>query len=189
MQRPTSLKEAADALEMPLNSLHYYVQKFLTLGLLEVTSVQKRGGRPIKRYKAAAEAFFVPFSAFDHADLHEHLRERDASLWPLLHRSAAAFYASQAAGAVWGRRFEWRNGRLEAHTGPAPDTPFDLLDFLAKENTPAFLLSWDLTHLSLDEAKAFQRELIALGERFGGRAETGQSYLVHVALVPLVKSA
>lgn len=119
MRHPTSLKEAADALEMPLNSLHYYVQKFLTLGLLEVTSVQKRGGRPIKRYKAAAEAFFVPFSAFDHADLNEHLRERDASLWPLLHRSAAAFYASQAAGAVWGRRFEWRNGRLEAHTGPA----------------------------------------------------------------------
>lgn len=186
MQRPTSLKEAADALETPLNTLYYYVQRFVASGLLTVATVQRRGGRPIKRYRAVAEAFFVPFSATPHADLHEYLRERDAALWPLLHRSAAAFYASQAAaGAVWGRRFEWPNGRLEAHTGPAPDTPFELLEFLAQETTPAFLLSWDLTQLEPDDAKAFQRELLGLYERYGGRAGTGQRYLVHMALVPL----
>lgn len=103
-----------------------------------------------------------------------------------MYRAAAEVYASQGGEAEWGGRFEWRNDRLEAHTGPTPSVAFDLLEELAREDAPAFPLSWDLTRLPFEDAKAFQHELLELVRRYGGRGGTDQPCLVQLALVPTV---
>ena len=58
--RERSLAEAGRALAMPLNRLSHHVGTFLRLGLLVMVRAQKRAGRPIRYYRACADAFRVP---------------------------------------------------------------------------------------------------------------------------------
>ena len=50
---------------LSLSLLHYHVGRLRRLGLIEIESEEPRHGRPVKRYRACAERFFVPaaFSA------------------------------------------------------------------------------------------------------------------------------
>jgi hypothetical protein len=60
--RDASVAELVPQSGLSMRTLHYQVVRLETLGLLKIASTTKRGGRPIKRYTAAAEAFFVPES-------------------------------------------------------------------------------------------------------------------------------
>jgi predicted ArsR family transcriptional regulator len=57
--RDASISELVAESGLSMRALHYQVVRLMTLGLLKVASRTKRGGRPIKRYTATAEAFFV----------------------------------------------------------------------------------------------------------------------------------
>lgn len=54
-----SLGEAARAANLDLKRLHHHAQRLVQLGLLKVSSIRPRAGRPIKMYRAAADAFFI----------------------------------------------------------------------------------------------------------------------------------
>jgi predicted ArsR family transcriptional regulator len=58
--RERSLKQLAEATGMPLNLLHSHIGRLLDLGLVRVVRRERRHGRPVKIYRAVAEAFFVP---------------------------------------------------------------------------------------------------------------------------------
>jgi hypothetical protein len=58
--RDASVSELVSESGLSLRRLHYQVVRLVKLGLLKIASRTRRGGRPIKRYTAAAEAFFVP---------------------------------------------------------------------------------------------------------------------------------
>jgi hypothetical protein len=60
--RDASLSELVAESGLSMRTLHYQVVRLVKLGLLKIASRTKRGGRPIKRYTATAEAFFVPES-------------------------------------------------------------------------------------------------------------------------------
>lgn len=60
--RDASVSELVSESGLSLQTLHYQIVRLRTLGLLKIASRTRRGGRPIKRYTAAAEAFFVPES-------------------------------------------------------------------------------------------------------------------------------
>ncbi len=49
-----------------LNLVHHHVSRFLSLGLVEVTRLEARAGRPIKYYRAIADRFFVQASLLSH---------------------------------------------------------------------------------------------------------------------------
>lgn len=53
------LTQFSDLVGRDLKCLHYHVTELRKLGLLVVAREQRRGGRPIKFYKAVAEEFFV----------------------------------------------------------------------------------------------------------------------------------
>jgi DNA-binding transcriptional ArsR family regulator len=55
-----SLTELASISGLELKRLHYHVIALQKMGLLVVTREQRRAGRPVKIYRAIAEAFFVP---------------------------------------------------------------------------------------------------------------------------------
>jgi hypothetical protein len=60
--RDASISELVAQSGLSMRTLHYQVVRLVELGLLKVASRTRRGGRPIKRYTAAAEVFFVPES-------------------------------------------------------------------------------------------------------------------------------
>jgi hypothetical protein len=60
--RDASVSELVAESGLSMRTLHYQVVRLVKLGLLKIASRTRRGGRPIKRYTAAAEAFFVPES-------------------------------------------------------------------------------------------------------------------------------
>ncbi len=80
---PLSLKEASTLSNIELKRLHYYVRRLVEAGLIEVTSIRPRAGRPIKMYRAVASAFLVSNAALPRQSTDEltqelrHLLERD----------------------------------------------------------------------------------------------------------------
>lgn len=58
--RGQSLTELSQSVDVAVKRLHYHVTVLVKIGLLVVGDVVPRAGRPIKRYAAVAEAFYVP---------------------------------------------------------------------------------------------------------------------------------
>lgn len=57
--RERSVAEMAKATGLDIKRLHYHVTALRKLGLIRVARTQRRAGRPIRLYRAAADAFFV----------------------------------------------------------------------------------------------------------------------------------
>jgi hypothetical protein len=173
LRTTSSASEAATALDGDLDEVYYRVRKLSRLGLLEVASTEKRAGRPIKRYRAAADAFFVPFALLPHETLARALADSE--------RFSAERRADATAGALlamtddpyaWGFRLDRdADGAVSAFWGPREATPdFDVLAyFLAPGRPPVYGTNVDLA-LSEEEAKRLQAELHELVERWTTRS-------------------
>lgn len=61
--RERTLSQAAADLDLSLSALTYWVGRLIAAGLLTVARRERRRGSPIKRYRATADAFFVPNAA------------------------------------------------------------------------------------------------------------------------------
>ncbi len=162
MGRERSLSEAAEALAMPLNRLAYHVGALLRLGLVGIVRERKRAGRPIRFYRAVADAFLVPAAATG--------RRPGAGLSAEMR--AAIDQAELLAGAsdmivaldAGGRPIMTRHG-AEAAT--------DACEY------------WRVLALTRSEAQALAAELGALLRRYEGKPGKGKrTYLAHGALAP-----
>ena len=58
--RDASIAELVAERRQSMSSVHYHVHRLHRLGLLKVAARTARAGRPIRRYTAAADVFFVP---------------------------------------------------------------------------------------------------------------------------------
>jgi hypothetical protein len=151
-------------LGLPLARVHYHARRLAGLGLLRVVRSQKRGGRPIRIYRASASAYFVPLAllpARPQPELDDALRaslERD--------RAASSAGLIVAAGA---------EGRITVrHVGGAGDA----------------LNVWLSLPLTAAQARTLREELRALLERFAAAATRGRShrpYILHAALAPRLR--
>jgi DNA-binding Lrp family transcriptional regulator len=136
--RARSVKEAADALGRDLDAVLYRVRRLAAAGLLEVAAIQPRAGRPIRRYRAVHDDWFVPFEALPYADLEETFLEVHAEHTARAARAAARWLADRpwagyrigvdAAGRMWMRGAAEDDDALG--TGPprslaGPDGPLD----------------------------------------------------------------
>jgi hypothetical protein len=63
--RDRTLSEVARESGASLSLLHYHVRRFVSLGLLRETGEERRAGRPMKRYTAAADQFTVAGELLD----------------------------------------------------------------------------------------------------------------------------
>ncbi len=55
-----SLQDLARNTGLSLSLLHYHVGRLRSLGLVRIAKVERRSGRPVKRYRVVAASFFVP---------------------------------------------------------------------------------------------------------------------------------
>lgn len=180
---PRSVSEVARETGEKPNTVLRRVQRLLALELLEVAEARPRAGRPLRRYRATADVFFVPFEATGAEDLEAALAERDA-YWERLLRRHVVRARSEAMG-VWGTRiYRDARGRVQVQTAVSPDANASMLD----DGMPAALSAWrDQVWLDHADAKALQRELYDLVQRYQ-RARGAQRYVVHVGLAALVGS-
>lgn len=65
IEKEHSLAELARTMQIDIRRMHYHVLALVRLGLLTVSRECSRAGRPIKMYRATADAFFVPDSVAD----------------------------------------------------------------------------------------------------------------------------
>ncbi len=160
MGRERSLSEAAGALSIPLNLLAYHVGRLLGLGLLRIVREQKRAGRPIRYYRAAADSFLIPAAAMGRrvgdgltTELRTALDRADT-----LAGASDMLVVLDEAGTP---RLERRGGNVDA----------DACEY------------WRVLILDRDQARLLTRDLRALLRRYEGTPGRGKRpYLAHVGL-------
>ncbi len=183
------MSEAARVLGVKLNAMQYRVGQLLELGLLEVVGSAKRKGRAVKLYGPTAGEFFVPFAATPHATVEEMIR-RLSSLGEFLTHAVATLTAQSDSWGVLvsvdpsGREspLTVKLTPIDAQGVPAPRPRKTLLT----SSTPAVWSGEVLMKLDAETAKALQRELADLTERFEQRqCADGQPYYVVLGMTPI----
>ncbi|MBX3142595.1 MAG: helix-turn-helix transcriptional regulator [Trueperaceae bacterium] len=188
--RERSVSQVAAELGASISGVLYRVRQFERLGLVVRSRVEPRAGRPIVHYRSAADGYFVPFRATSvpnqealaaHAFMR--LREQlDASI-------GRAWVEGFGDGHPIGIQvYRSRQGRVARNIAPDPDQTEGEgpLDALLATSAPAVWDSWSTLNLGRDEAKALQRELAELMQRYRGSGGAGHGrYMVRVAMAPL----
>lgn len=185
MKRALSLNEAAQELGVKLPKLLYHVKRFLELGLLEVACVERRNGRPVKRYRSTAKTFFVPFHVTPSETLERLLSELTAYDTKRFHREAA--YTLQNISPTWGLHvaLHGEDGVSYALT-PDREGLKPLLDVLFGPDAPAILSTEGTLKLTFETAKALQKELDELYKRYREQqSDKGKPYAYRLGLTPL----
>lgn len=166
----------AETHHLTLNAAFRKVKQFETLGLLRVLGRERRAGRPVKRYACTASSFFVPSNLMP---LVETLTESFSSYQAVMNE-AFVRHAQTPPNPVGGLLIEARGGELWM----LPATPSGERWTPHVPGTPAIHHASGALMLDYDQARALQRELVALFDRY--RAARGShAYLMHLFLTPL----
>ena len=184
--RDCTADQVAGEMGISLNTLLYQIKRLLKLGFLEITQEIPRRGRSIKRYRAVAEIFFIPFDATHFAMPADMLMREFEPLYKkfLEHflQAAMQMVNLQTAKEIGISVSQNEDGRLVVRHGPHPLKPIDLNPL--EPTAPAILSLWeDQLRLDFTDAKAFQLELFELLERYKAKDGSG-SYITHIALAP-----
>jgi hypothetical protein len=179
--RERSVAEAAEAQRLGLDATLYRVRRLHRAGLLVHSGTRPRAGRPVKLYRAAHDAWFVPFEALPYADLEETFLELHVAHARALARAAARALRDSA----WsGYRIERDDdGRLGMRGVRADGAAFD--GAAAAAGTTDAMVE---IRLAPDDALRLNEELAALVQRYValGRADEGPpNRAVLYASVPL----
>ena len=188
IKRPLSLSDAAKELGVKLPKLSYHVKRFLTLGLLEVTATERRGGRSVKLYQSAAQHFSVPFYLTSSETLEQLVTELTALENRRFRRELAralqnfvpdwSFYVScNESNSV---SFSLKPDKKYLAQGMTTDS------LLLDRNEPAIVSNEGRMLLDFDTAKKFQHDLVELYERYMGlQKANGQAYAFRLGITPM----
>lgn len=183
LRRERSVTAAAAMLGVDANRVLHRVRRLEKLGLLRVSRLEPRAGRPIKHYRAVADEFFVPHEAVSDRTLEEVMLAIDEGLRHLFYESYAAVLRGEVAFEGWGWRvFGGEDERLIVEFAAGPGEPLDTL----ADHSPALVDHWGMLALSFPEAKALKGELEALWRRYR-TGSGGSMYLVRLGLTPMAR--
>lgn len=176
--------------------MYYRVRKLERLGILQVVNEEKRKGRPIKHYRAAARAFFAPFAVLPHETFERALVDS----WRIFEDRRAAGAARALLASFddlhrWGFRVNVNDeGAVMAVWGPRDIGPdWDDATFMQEVDRPAVYGRNTSLLLSRSEAKALQREpndfatrwmLRSRENRAGGGEGAMAEHLLGLSLAP-----
>ena len=143
-----------------LSLLDYHLRKLTGLGLVRMTRQIRRAGRPVKSYRATADAFFVP-----------------AELNPALCARAAANRLRLAL-----ERARSRSLRGVLFTTEAGRPRMQIVEH-EERRAPTTEL-WLEVEMTASGAEALASELRALFRRHQSRARGLRRYILHAAIAP-----
>lgn len=160
--RERSLSDLRGELRQPLAKLHYHVGRLLEAGLVTVSRIEPRAGRPIRFYRAVAERFLVP---------QESLAELPGERWAaelreLLQRSRGPVRLRYGADA---------SGRMTVN-----------LVRTEEDAQPRNFEAWRILSLSARQRATLAKDLAEVLERYAeAEPEAGAlPYLTHAAFAP-----
>ena len=190
-----TVSQAAAEVGCNLDTMLYRVKTFLAAGLLQVTRLEPRAGRPIKHYRSTHDAYLVPLRVTPYADVEERLRVQMQAGHDTLLRGTARVLRHRNQE---GRRVYRRHDTGEVWQESAGDTMLEF-DFLDPESLRAHFETYrgpvaeafgDELLLTDEEAKAFLLEFYALWLRYQGKENepTREPYYFSLGLVPLEPS-
>lgn len=182
----TALSDAAQTLNIKLPNLHYHVDRFVKFGLLEITGVKPRNGRPVKLYRTTARAFFVPFEVTPSETLERLLGELTAGETRRFHREIAR--ALQNISPTWGLYMALSESDSVSFslTPDAEGNTRPFFDVLFGPEAPAIISTEGTLYLDFGTAKAFQKELLELSQRYSQQQKPeGKSYAYRLGLTPV----
>jgi predicted transcriptional regulator len=181
--RERSVAEVARQLNLAINTVSYRVQMLQRLGLIRESRTEGRRGRPVRYYRAVADAFFVPLKRTALPDLAAMIDAWSQSLQMLYTESMAQVLLDQ--GGEWGVRISREgNGQLLIAPARRPEYFYDYFN----EDAPAILEGWFDFWLDSADAKAMQQDLMALYFKYYGRKGTTR-HLMRIGLTPIPKDA
>lgn len=167
-----TLGTAARAAKVPASSLAYWVQRFLKAGLIEVTRVVPRAGKPIPYYRAVTSEFRVPWDAMPPGVRDEFLtRGRRGAFERFITASNQASALTSTSGL-----------RISAHDDRGIELNVDERDNDANPSTEW----WGSVSLTDDEAAEVRRLLDDVRTRFSrDRDDPGRTpYLMVLGFAP-----
>lgn len=175
-----SVAQLAQTLHAPLNAVHHRVRRLVAAGLVHETRAEPRHGRPIRHYRATADAYLVPYDATplttveDLIGLHETGFAR-RFLSAVVHTGRRLVVNERDIGLRVFRDGDAVTVDITPRAGE-----FTLDEFLHPD-APVLLLNWGELHLNRDDAKAMQRELHALHARYAAKGGP-ERYLFRLGL-------
>lgn len=182
LQGETSLSDAAAALGgMKLSTLHRRVRQMVTLGLLEETRTETRGGHRVRLYRATHREFVVPLERTSSVDLESFVTAGLQNASNRLARGTAK--EMRRCSPDWGLRI-FDSGGADA---------FQQVVALGENGDYRGLERRDFygdcgVRLDPDTARAFRAELHALYEKYlelpASKVE-GDGYFLTVGFTPL----
>ena len=183
-----SLQQISNALEWPLNTCKYQLERLRQAQLVTCTREEARAGRAIRYYRAVASQFFVPYAltpAMTPATLLEQEYAPKAkrfahNLTSVALKAREAQLEFNSGEFDWGVRFSLENGKIRQHAALEEAAQWN---FLADDD-PAVIDVWDEgLMLSRQDAKALQLELCHLFAKY--RAKMGETvYTLRLGLTP-----
>ncbi len=180
--RELTVTQAAAEIGVRPNTLLYAVRRMQKAGLLQVVQTIQRKGRAVKLYGPTAEVFFLPHSALSRGGLEEAIALVDLEGERLLRQNIVLARSDHYP--TWGfRMFRHSNGQVYLNT--APDARRDL-DLLGLESPAAFSVWFSPLNLGFSDAKALQRELFALLQKYQAK-QGAQRYILRLGLAPLLR--
>lgn len=181
LSQESSLKAAADKLGVSLSHMSYWLKRFQETNLVTVVRLEPRAGKPVKVYRTTADVFVAPFELLPSATLTEFFGSFGEEQQRRFSRGLGRVSGTLAAR-DWGLRVGRRDdGKLRVDTVPDTFRSDAEIDFLAPE-FPAAWQSFSTIRLTFEEAKALQRELAGLWERYLDKSD-GQVYQLQLGLV------
>lgn len=185
INREVSLSELAREMNMSLPALTYRVKKLLKLGLLTVSRIERRKGSPIKYYRASAKHFFVPFEVTTFQSLADLLTSTIAPFERRMRHELARVFLEEAGD--WGMNFYGgKQGGFNFTFSSVPEQGDHFMEQSLEGTFPAVHDTELSLSLEFDTAKALQRDLYAVYERYHEKHVPGQqTYLLRIALVPV----
>lgn len=163
--RERSLTELAKELGQPLPKLHYHVGRLTAAGLLRQSRAEARAGRPVRYYRAIAEAFLI-----SRADMAKPVSDA----WSQELRQSLADQANR------------RELSLLYHTDEAGRMRVRLIDPEGHARRSNAFDYWKVLRLTAEQRLALGQEMAALISRYETDSSSGEPYFVHAAFAPKI---
>lgn len=188
--RERTATEAAEELGVNLDTMLYRIKTFLNVGLLHVSRLEKRAGRPIKYYRSVHDAYFIPFDVTPFADTEERLRYYFDKRSALIAPKMAAFLRQSGRE---GRRIyrNLNNDEVWSESAAEAVSDFNLYDAESYRNymasyrgLPAEFMD-DMLKLTDADARALLADIYEVWRRYKHKeSDSNRAYIFQFALVP-----
>jgi hypothetical protein len=190
MGAPSTIKRAAERLQISALRMFRAVKKMEELGLLGVERIETRRGRPLKHYRATSDSYFIPYRVTGADNLEDFLMAQDERLRRVFVRSFAEYLLEvlHEQGSDPGRVLH-RNehGQVVTHSIGGLDDPRGTQRPILEHEEYLGWSHYTMAKLDLANARALKRELVALFEKYSVKSGD-RGFVVRLGMAPLRES-